>query len=287
MLTTQTPPRDVTIPSTGGVALRGWHWSRPNPRAVLVVSHGFGEHGGCYRHVAEALAPALDVDLLAFDFRGHGRSHGRRGVVKRYDDLVEDLLSALAWCAKALPHVSTYVLGHSNGGQVALRAALRPPENLAGLILTNPVIALATRVPSYKVWAGHLLLRVAPWVTLPASLPTGQMTRDPAMQHEHDIDPLRHSRMSAPLFFGMIDGGPMLTARAGEIRTPVLIILGTSDVVIDPKATHAFYDALGSTDKALLIYPKMLHEPLNELGREQVFSDIIAWLGPRLPALDA
>jgi alpha-beta hydrolase superfamily lysophospholipase len=57
--------------------------------------------------------------------------------------------------------------------------------------------------------------------------------------------------------------------------------------VIDPDATRRLYDDLGSTDKTLLIYPKMLHEPLNELGREQVFADITHWLDRHLePALD-
>jgi hypothetical protein len=42
------------------------------------------------------------------------------------------------------------------------------------------------------------------------------------------------------------------------------------------------FDRLGSVDKTLLLYPPMRHEPLNELGREQVFADIEAWLRPRL-----
>ena len=34
------------------------------------------------------------------------------------------------------------------------------------------------------------------------------------------------------------------------------------------------FERLGSPDKTLALYPGMLHEPLNELGREQVFGDI-------------
>src|SRR5215475_5763459 len=60
---------DLTIPSFDGLPLRAWSWRRATPRGVIVIAHGFGEHGGCYRHVAEVLGPALDVDVLAFDFR--------------------------------------------------------------------------------------------------------------------------------------------------------------------------------------------------------------------------
>ena len=74
----------------------------------------------------------------------------------------------------------------------------------------------------------------------------------------------------------------MLMSRAGAIKIPILMLIGGQDPVIDPKANREFYDRLGSEDKTLLLYPKMLHEPLNELGREQVYDDVSRWLEPRI-----
>jgi alpha-beta hydrolase superfamily lysophospholipase len=34
----------------------------------------------------------------------------------------------------------------------------------------------------------------------------------------------------------------------------------------------------------LLFYPKMLHEPLNDLGREQVIEDMARWFELHLPS---
>lgn len=285
-LITQSPPRDITVPSFDRLPLRGWHWTRPEPCGVVVIVHGFGEHGGCYRHVAEALGPATEVDIVTPDLRGHGRSPGRRGVVAAYEDLVADLRSVLDWARRARPGLPLFLLGHSNGGQVALRIGLERKNGLAGLVLSNPALAVVAPVPAYKLAIGRLLQKVAPWVTLGAALPAERMTRDPVMQHEHETDPLRHSRISAPLFFGMVEGGPLIRERAAEITAPALIVLGTSDTVIDPEMTRTVYERLGSVDKTLLIYPKMLHEPLNDLGREQVLADIIAWLNARLPRTD-
>ncbi len=62
------------------------------------------------------------------------------------------------------------------------------------------------------------------------------------------------------------------------------MLLGGQDSVIDPAVTRTFYERLGSVDKTLVIYPKMLHEPFNELGREQVFEDVARWFEQRLPA---
>ena len=228
----------------------------------------------------------LELDVIAVDYRGHGKSPGRRGVVRRYDDLVGDLSSVLTWTARQLPKLPQFVLAHSNGGQVALRFALERKSSIEGMVVSNPALRVAVPIASSKLKLGRLLARVAPWVTLAGDGRTGVLTRDPEIQKEHRTDPWRHNRMSPPLFFGMVEGGALLMARAAEIRIPLLMLLGGQDTVIDPTTSREFFDRLGSDDKTLLIYPKMLHEPLNELGREQVFDDLIRWLEQHLPVAE-
>jgi alpha-beta hydrolase superfamily lysophospholipase len=249
---------------------------------MVIVAHGLGEHGGAYEHLAEAISPALEIDFMAIDFRGHGRSSGRRGVVRRYEDLVEDLRAAVEWAMKHRPDAPLFLLGHSNGGQVALRLALDLAGKIAGVVASNPLIRIAMRVPPGKLRIGRILLSFAPWITLRAHAPTDWMTRDPDMQQRFRTDGLRHNRISAPLYFGMVQGGEMLLARAGEIKVPVLMLIGGQDPVISPESNREFYDRLGSGDKTFLIYPRMLHEPFNELGRQQVFDDLARWLEQRL-----
>jgi len=282
MASNLTRASDIEVRSTGGLTLRGRWWRRDSPRAVLVVAHGYGEHGGAYRRFAEAVTSRSEFDVLAVDFRGHGRSAGRRGVVRRYEDLTDDLLNAVQWADKQLRGVPSFVLGHSNGGQVALRAALRDPARISGLILSNPVLRVSVTVPPAKLKLARLLARYAPWVTLQGNLNVELLTRDPEIQNEHRTDPLRHSRMSAPLYFGMIEGGIMLMDKAAELKTPILMLLGSQDTVTDPLAARQFFDHIGSDDKTLLIYPKMMHEPLNEVGRQQVFDDVLGWLEARI-----
>jgi alpha-beta hydrolase superfamily lysophospholipase len=274
--------RDIEVKAADGLVLRGRWWRRAEPRGVVVVTHGFGEHGGTYRNAAESLGSALELDVVAVDLRGHGRSPGRRGVVRRYEDLTEDLSCALDWAARNRPDLPRFLLGHSNGGQVALRVALDRRTPVDGLIISNPALRIAAPVPPHKLRMGRFLLRYAPWVTLRTELRVDRLTRDPVMQREIRADRLRHSRMSAPLFFGMVQGGEMLMARAAEIRSPIVILVGGQDPVVDPAATRELYDRLGSEDKTLLLYPKMLHEPLNEVGREQVLDDLARWIEPRL-----
>jgi alpha-beta hydrolase superfamily lysophospholipase len=280
--TGETRSCDIEVRSADGLALKGRWWRRTAPRAVLVISHGYGEHGGAYRRVAETVADRSDIDVIAVDFRGHGRSPGRRGMVRTYNELINDLTSSIEWISDRVPGVNLFVLGHSNGGQVALRMVLQSPGKLAGLVLSNPVLRVSVRVPPAKLKLARFLARHAPWVTLKGNLDSATLTRDREIQQEHRSDPLRHSRMSAPLFFGMVEGGAMLMERAGEIQTPVLMLLGGQDTVTDPAVARAFFDRIGTADKTLSIYPRMLHEPLNEIGRQQVADDVLRWLEPRL-----
>lgn len=282
MLTSQLQEMDVDIPSQDGINLKGRLWPCRDARGIVIVSHGFGEHGGCYAHVAEAIGEASRVDFLAPDLRGHGRSPGRRGVVGRYQDLVEDIRSAIEWAARERPGLPRYLLGHSNGGLLALLLAAEPSLGLSGLITSNPSVKLAAHVPAYKFALGRFLLRHAPGVTLSAKLAAEMMTRDPEMQRQHRVDPLRHSRISAPLFFGMVDSGALAVERAGRIEIPTLMLVGADDHVSSPKGSALVFERLGTDDKTLRSYPEMRHEPLNEIGREVVFNDLAGWLNVQL-----
>jgi alpha-beta hydrolase superfamily lysophospholipase len=283
MTTAKSVVRDIEVRSFDGMPLRGRWWRRHAPRGAVIISHGFAEHGGCYRRVAEMLGDRLEFDVIAVDYRGHGLSPGRRGVVRRYDDLVNDLSSVVKWTASQLPTMPRFLVAHSNGGQVALRLVLAGNSSLEGLIVSNPAVRIAVPIDPRKLRLGRLLARVAPWMTLQGDGRTGVLTRDPLIQAEHRADPWRHNRISPPLFFGMVEGGEMLLARAAEIRLPLLMLLGGQDSVIDPATSRELFGRIGSDDKTLLIYPKMLHEPFNELGREQVYDDLVRWLEQRLP----
>ncbi len=137
-------------------------------------------------------------------------------------------------------------------------------------------------VPLHKYLAGLFLRRFAPKVTLASTLIDEYLTRDPEMLALRKADPLHHSRIGAELFFGMVEGGRKLLAEAEKITIPTLLILGGADPVVEPAVTRGFFDRMGSTDKTLRLYPDMVHEPLNDLGREAVVEEITAWLAHHL-----
>ena len=277
---------DVAFPSLDGTPLQGRYWAHTSPRGLLLISHGLGEHGGSYRRTAELLVEALEIDVLAFDFRGSGRSPGKRGVVRRYEDLCLDIDAANRWAGAERPDLPRFLLGHSNGGLVAIRTVLDRDLGLSGLILSNPSIRVSAHAPGWKLFIAKLLLRIAPQVTMSTGLSNDQLTHDPEVRAEIEADPLRHGWISPPLYFGMLATGRMALDRSAEIHLPTLLILGGSDPVIDPKAGRLFFEGLGAEDKMLKLYAGMRHEPLNEIGREAVLADLANWLDLHLKSRD-
>ena len=63
----------------GGPSSSGEFWTPDDGRAGarVLISHGYAEHGGRYRHVAERLT-AAGLSVVVPDHRGHGRSGGGR-----------------------------------------------------------------------------------------------------------------------------------------------------------------------------------------------------------------
>ena len=112
-------------------------WPVPNPRAALVLVHGFGEHTGLYDRYAAHLAER-SLALHALDQTGHGRTAGERGRVDSMADLVTDVRRLLAITRDELgPDVPIVLQGHSLGAAVATQTAVDDPAGLAGLVLTG------------------------------------------------------------------------------------------------------------------------------------------------------
>lgn len=280
-------PIDLDIPSSGAVALKGWawNWQSPTTRASLVIGHGLGEHGGLYSGLATELAATLRISVLAFDFRGHGRSPGQRGYVRRYRDLADDWRSAVRRAAADQTGRPVFALGHSNGGLAGLLAAVDGGLPVDGFVASNPALRIKMPVPAWKLAFGRVVRRLAPRFTLPGDLPVQSMTRDPLQQHVRLHDRAIHGRVSAPLFFGMRESAEEVLRHADRVTFPLLMILSQDDPIIEPESGRILFDRCGSRDKLLLEQPGMRHEPLSEIGRERVFAQIARWLDARLPAV--
>lgn len=153
--------REVHFDS-GGVRCAGWHFagSGSAPRPAVVMAHGFaGTADSGLEPFAERLREA-GLDVLAFDYRGFGRSEGSPRQRIGIDDQLADYRAALATAA-ALPgaDASRLVLWGASlsGGHVIRLAAGR--TDIAAVIamtpMTNP-LATGAKVIRQSGLAGAL-----------------------------------------------------------------------------------------------------------------------------------
>ena len=106
-------------------------------------------------------------------------------------------------------------------------------------------------------------------------------TRDGDMCKKMDNDPREHRLASAALLFETAKAQVASAFRSRRIKVPVLFLLAEEDSMISAGIAEKIYDRLRVEDKSIIVYPGMRHALSIELGREEVFQDILEWLRER------
>ncbi len=276
-----------TLVAGDGEALHRCSWlPDEEPAAVLAVVHGYGEHGGRYRYLVDAVVP-LGYAIHVFDLRGHGRSPGVRGHIERFSQYVDDARLFADTVAAEQPGVPLFLLGHSLGGLIATACAEARPDGLAGLILSSPFLRVRLPVSGAKRAAAKVLSLVAPARDIGNSIPAEELSHEPEVVAAYTSDPLNHHVATARWAAEVLAAQSAALSAAGRLRLPLLVLYAGADTIADPAASRELFAAAASADKTLRCYEGYYHELFNEVGRDAVFADLGAWLEARAPAAGA
>jgi alpha-beta hydrolase superfamily lysophospholipase len=280
------PGADLARHTQGAVRAPGGpeiHWERytpPGPRSTVLVLHGAGDHLGRYAGITDALVRAGHEAAL-LDFRGHGRSGGRRWYVDRFEDYLADLDAFAARIRAEAAGRKIFLVAHSQGGHIAAHWALRGGRSVDGVVLSNPYFRLAIDPPKVKIWTALLVGKIVPHLPVDAGLDLATLTSDPEMQAWSDADPL-YQRKATPRWF--TESGraqaDLRKVMAGFDR-PLLLLLGTGDRIADGAAAAEFFAAVGSKDKTTKEYVGFEHEIFNERERAAPIADAVDWISGR------
>jgi pimeloyl-ACP methyl ester carboxylesterase len=133
---------------SGDVPIRYREVGRGEP---VVLMHGFTQSLDEWRGVADRLA--ADYRVVAFDWRGAGRS-GKLDDPARYGDAM------LADVASLLDHLGVeraHVVGHSMGARGAAAFAVRYPDRVRSLVLAaGPFEDAAATAALFAPWIAGL-----------------------------------------------------------------------------------------------------------------------------------
>ena len=236
-----------------------------DPKAVLLIAHGFAEHSGRYGNVVNHFVPK-GYAVYALDHRGHGRSDGERVHVDDFHDYVADLKTFFNQVRRENPGKKIFLIGHSMGSVISLAYTLEYQDELAGLVTSGGGIPKAGDPPMPPRPTGE-------------PLPTAMLSRDPAVIEAYVNDPLVY-RGPVPDNHSMGSMMRKLTGEVQNIKLPVLIMAGNGGP--DGARSQVLFQYIGSEDKTLKLYEGLLHEIFNEPEYPRVMADMEEWLETRI-----
>jgi alpha-beta hydrolase superfamily lysophospholipase len=266
----------------GGAELfyQAWSPEAKPPLSTFVVTHGISEHSDAYDRFASALV-IRGHDVVAWDLRGHGRSSGKRGHVGEFKNYSNDLAIFLDFLKSNGRLAGPFFLfGHSMGGLVTLRCALdHGTAGATAICLSAPLLGVSLAVPPLKDLAARALNRFWPSCTLHNEIAYDDLTHDRGIIASYEVDPLRHDKISPPLYLGLLDTIAYVESRASEIRGPFLLQVAGRERIVSRPAMEAFFEKIGSRpdEKKILVYPESLHEIFNDLDRKNALDDLDAF----------
>ena len=276
-----------------GVEITYYGWTVQQPRGVVQIAHGLGEHARRYATVAGELN-AAGYSVYAADQRGHGATglaqHGgdttKMGRLGEggLEATVDDIRQLGVQIAREHPEVPLVLFGHS-WGSLMVQILVNSPalEHYAGVVLSGT----AYRMPG-SMDGGDLTRRHRPDGK---GSGTGfeWLSRDPDAQQRAADDELMFPAEVLKLF-GVADGLRLFgrPARHLAAAVPILILVGEDDILGGRRSAEKLRDAYrrrsGLPDVELHVYPEARHEVFNEINRDEVVRDLLAWLDAHLPA---
>ncbi len=271
---------EAVLDNETGIVYR--KWEAVEPRAACLLVHGLGSYGGRWRFLAEFLLRA-GISSYAIDLRGFGETPGLKGHVDSFGVYYEDIRSLRGIIAGDCPGRKIFLCGESMGGLVSFTAACLAPGLFDGLICLAPAFRNRLKVKYTDYLRMFFFRAFAPRKQMLLPFTAQMCTRDPAYRQVMDTDK-REIRVATPV---LLTGILLAEARAGRLRDrlscPVLFQVPLDlDNFVDPRGTKNIFRGLKSPDKKMIFYPSMLHSLSVDLGREEVFNDILDWLNGRI-----
>ena len=267
-----------------GVHLTWYSWSAPQPRAVIQLAHGLGEHALRYEALAQRLV-AAGYTVVADDHRGHGATGLAQwqGDASRLGRLGPGGLRAAVAGVRQLtaevrqrhPDVPIVLLGQSWGSLMAQMILNADTDDYAAAVLTGTAFRTLRHMNSGDLNARHRHLGVDQW-----------LSRDPDAVAAFGADPLTFIA-NVPKLFGYADGLRLLGRPSRRVRSelPILLMVGSDDSLGGERSVRALaaaYRRVGVADVETVVYPDARHEIFNETNRDEVVADLLAWLDAHL-----
>lgn len=278
------------------------------PKAVVQLVHGMAEHIDRYDAPARALAEAGYV-VVGHTHLGHGPKaevKGHFGDEHGWANLVADVHTLRTQTQAYFPGVPYFILGHSMGSFVTRCYLIDHGEGLAGAILSGTGYFAPATVKAALAAANLVCLfggagKPSPLIDKLAfgssnkPFAPNRTAFDWLSRAEDEVDRYLADPFCGFLFTGAgyreLFCGLNRLNRLGDLKRmnpdmPVLFFAGDHDPVGSMgkgvKRVADQFRGAGMKHVSVRLYPDGRHEMFNELNRQEVYDDVIAWLDHQL-----
>lgn len=292
-----------------GVDIHAFKWE-PDAGAlkgVIQIAHGMAEHAARYERLATSLTGAGFV-VYANDHRGHGKTAksdadvGFFSATDGWSRVLADIHQLNGIVRKEHAGLPVVVMGHSMGSFFVQNLMFAHPEDLDVAVLSGttgkpPAIAkigiYVARLERKRVGARGTsgLLHEMGFGAFnkpfkPSRTPLDWLSRDPIEVDKYVADKRCGFIASTQVWIDLLGGLDLIAKPENQRKVrkdlPVYIFSGSRDPVGDmgkgPKQLIGAYRAAGLTNIEHKLYEDARHETLNETNRDEVTSDLLAFL---------
>ncbi len=298
---------DLSFPSSDGVHdIHAREWvPEGRPRGVVQIVHGVAEHIGRYDTVARFLASHGYV-VCGEDHLGHGLTAGGKfgcfAPENGWDLVIRDVRRLRELEGEKYPKLPYVLLGHSMGSFLARTYLIRWPGTVDAAVLSGTGQEPAGVVAASRALSGSLCRTKGPGYVCkllndlslgsynkafkPNRTPSDWLSRDEAMVDASLTDPLGNFIPTVSLFRDMMVGLQFIADKKNLSKmnkdTPVYFLSGDSDPVgamgKGVRKVEGMFRSAGCRDVTVKLYPGGRHEMFNEINRQEVFEDLLAWI---------
>ncbi|WP_297551871.1 alpha/beta hydrolase [Thermococcus sp.] len=241
----------------------------------VVLVHGLGEHSGRYGRLIRELNEA-GFAVYTFDWPGHGKSPGKRGhtSIEEAMEIIDSIIEELG--------EKPFLFGHSLGGLTVIRYAETRPDRIRGVIASSPALAKSPETPGFMVALAKFLGKVIPGLVLSNGIKPELLSRNKDAVRRYVEDPLVHDRISAKLGRSIFVNMELAHLEVGRIKVPVLLLVGTADVITPPEGARRLFEGLKVEDKTLKEFEGAYHEIFEDPEwADEFHRTIVRWLVDR------
>jgi len=272
-----------------GVEIMFYEWPVAEPKAVIQIAHGLGEHARRYDSMAAMLNKA-GFSVYADDHRGHGQTGLKQlenKQIKRLGNLGPGGMAAtykqVADFSKLIkaenPNRPLVLLGHSWGSFIAQKIINKYSDIYDAVILSGSALTM----PGYLATGDFNKV----WKKLPGSTGYEWLSRDVEIQNKFVADPLTFLAAAAQVL-GIKNSLEMFGKPSKDVRRdlPILVQVGEADPIGGEYSNKALVEAYrknaGIEDIELYVYHECRHEIYNELNKDAIIEDLVTWVNQRI-----